>query len=259
MIGPQSQFTIYSKINIFGTMGVLLITIVTALASLSSFLSSTGKMADNRSRGIKSLTKRGRITVGLNVALVVVSIMQYFVNKHESDIKEAENHRSQAVRDSILKHQYDSTLTELKRKFDTTNINTITAFTGTLARYGLRADSANNRIVRIVRDSSKTRVQTLATPILSLCPGMGIVFDKTVYSLGRYAVDRYAISFCSLDASSTNYDIKCYIILGDSTSEELHDGIITTFLIPKNMIPKDNMNTYFFGLSRQSGLSYKTI
>jgi hypothetical protein len=215
--------------------GLALLVLIAILAASSSFVSAAGKVADGRKRGLKTLTKKGRITIVLNIAVIAASGIQYYLNDRENTKKEKENKRNLEIRDSLLKRNYDSSLVEIKKKFDTTNIKTIEM----LVKYGYKADSANNRLVKIVRDSSKTKIMLTERPVFKICG------DNTGITLLKQDNNKFAykISFCSYAASSSMYNLDCRTILvnADSINTE-YKYVGKVDLISKDaVVSKDRM------------------
>ena len=81
--------------------------------------------------------------------------------------KETEANKKQLFRDSILKSNYDSSLYVLKNKFDSSNITTVVTISQTLGKYGYLFDSAQNKLIKLIKGSSKTRVIEKDDPVLS--------------------------------------------------------------------------------------------
>ena len=217
-------------------ISVSIIVIITVLASLSSFISSAGKVADGRRRGIRYITRKGWITIGLNATVVVITVIQFFLNEQ----KDRKNKREQDIKDSISRENYTRDIADIKKRFDTTNINIIEQ----LAKYGFKADSANNRLVRIVRDSSKTKIISGPDPVLIICPDKGIVLEKVTDSILYFNV-----SYCSQDASSSAFNLKNTLFIEDSIGNTIYHK--NQKLLPfDTKLPKDGRYTSSFNVPK---------
>ena len=184
---------------------------IALLVAVSSFLSSVGKLLDRRRKGIKIVTKRGWLIILLNLGIIILSVFQYFFNERDLKRKDAEATKKQTIRDSVLKSNYDSSLYVLKNKFDTSNLKTVTTISQTLGKYGYLFDSAQKRLVKIISDSSKTKIIEQPDPILSICSFQGIKLTKTENGLNYFD-----LLFCSEGAGSTGFNINIAILLSDS-------------------------------------------
>lgn len=184
---------------------------IAILVALSSFISSVGKLLDKRRKGIKIVTKRGWLIISINLGIIILSALQYFFSEKDLKQKDNEATRRQTLRDSVLQSNYDSSLYVLKSKFDTSNINTVSTISQTLGKYGYLFDSAQKRLVSIIKDSSKTRIIVQQDPILSICSFEGIKLTKTESS-----INYFDILFCSEIAGSTGFNINIAIVLSDT-------------------------------------------
>lgn len=197
--------------------GILIIIGIALFVAFSSFVSSTGKLIDKRWKGLKIVTPRGWFIIALNFGVIILSVLQYSFNEKELKQKEIEASNKQTKRDSILKSNYDSSLYVLKSKFDTTNLNTVSIVSQTLGEYGYLLDSTQKRLVKIIKDSSKTKIISAEEPVLSICSFEGI-------KLARIENDAYYFDllFCSNGAASTGYNIKAFIVIADSLNNFLY-------------------------------------
>lgn len=184
---------------------------IALLVALSSFISSVGKLLDRRRKGIKIVTKRGWLIISLNFGIIILSAFQYFFSEKDLKQKDYEATKKQTLRDSVLKSNYDSSLYVLKNKFDTSNINTVSTISQTLGKYGYLFDSAQKRLVKIIRDSSKTKIIVQEDPILSICSFEGIKLTKTENGLNYFD-----LLFCSEGSGCTGFNINIAIVLSDT-------------------------------------------
>ena len=138
-------------------ISIFLIIGIAILASVSSFLVTGGKLIDKSQNGLKKLTTQGwRVVLGLGI--IILSVLQYKQNEINLSNKEIETNKKQDQRDISLKANYDSSLIEMKNKFDTTSTKTLLTVTETLGKYGFLLDSSNQKLIKIIRDSDRKSV-----------------------------------------------------------------------------------------------------
>lgn len=197
-------------------------------------------MFDYRSNGLKLVRPAGWYFILCLLILISLTAIQNWYNQQESDRRDIKAKKEKEVSDSIRKRTYDSSLFEMKKKFDTTQMKTIEL----LVKYGYKVDSSNNRLVKIVKDSSKTRVILPDNPVLNLCDGTGIMLDSLVKDSFYYKVN-----ICSNDASSTNFDVAFRIVLEDFEKNLIYLG--KSPLLRKNtQIPKEKILITGFAISK---------
>lgn len=101
----------------------------------------------------------------------------------------------------------------MKSEFDISNIKTITSISEVLGKYGYKFDSAKSRLVKILRDSAKTKVVLPDNPVL-VCTSFQFYkkFDGKSF---------YKLSLIFGDSGSTGFDIRAEF-LGLDTLSNLH-------------------------------------
>lgn len=221
-------------------MDTFLVTLNSLCTAFAALIPSTGSLINKKGKGIKWVNKRGWVTLGFAIASITLTIYQSFRTQNEAVKKENLSKEDQNRRENFLRKQYDSSLVETKKKFDTTNVNTVLVITETLGKYGFKLDSANNRLVKVVKDSSKTKILENENPVLLLCE-KGISLDKS----DRQEC-RYNISFCSRDAGSTGFKLLIRSAYEDSV-RGLSYGGITSILYNNLQIPKNTQYNSSYG------------
>lgn len=187
-------------------MIAVLTLLIAGLAALVSFIPSIGKPYDNsnRVRGFKRMRPKGWWMAGLTALILLLTYVQYELNEKQQDEKE-----------SKLKQSFDSSLTAISQLSALNNRQTIVAVAKTqsdaLGKYGYKLDSTRNILVKVVRDSSKTKVIVTDDPILTLCNG-----EEITKTSQRNDTSSYQINFCSRMASSAGFKIDTYCVLADS-------------------------------------------
>lgn len=101
----------------------------------------------------------------------------------------------------------------MKGNFDESNNRTTSIISDNLGKYGFRLDSVNNKLKKI-QDSAKTKVYIGEDPVLVLRDDQaskGIAFLSHTDGAYNYSIQAY-----SNDAGSSNYKIRCSIVVLDS-------------------------------------------
>ena len=155
-------------------MNSAIITAIAILANLLAlyitYITATKKLEDNRSSKLNKIKRHGWIFIVYAIFLIIVQAAQAYL----SDKANTEN---QNKRDAILysrlkksadssvlifKEKSDSSVLNFKKSSDSTALNII----GVLAFYKLKYDSAQKKIVTLIKDSSKMMVIQEETPTL---------------------------------------------------------------------------------------------
>jgi len=226
--------------------------IIAFLVAVSSLLSSTSDVIDKTKKGIKSVTKKGWILLVLNLSIIIFSVLQYRQNDIEVKQKENEANYKQIQRDSLLRNQYDSSLYIMKQKYDSSHLNIVRTIANALGMYGFKLDSSNQRLEKLIKDSSKTRIIMPDDPVLIICPDGGIKLVDSKLNSHHYKID-----FCSQTAGSSQFEIKCRVVLSDSMNSYTYAG---SFDMPSDLqIPKDMVNSEFFDIVNNQSYSFLYI
>jgi hypothetical protein len=188
---------------------IIIIVLLSILLLISTFVSTKG-LTDSRYKWLKRIQKRGWNLIIINLLILLLLIGQYFLNDYKSNKKDIKFQKQQELRDEILKRRYDSSLLDIKTRFDTSNIQVITTVSDVLGKYGYRLDSTN-KLLKALKDSSKTRVKMPDDPIL-FCNSIKFHSMDGVTPM-------YEFSVACKDASSTGFDIKFYVIGQDKTNK----------------------------------------
>jgi hypothetical protein len=180
---------------------ILTFSIITGFTQILSSLSDL-KYPDPNKRGIGKITKAGWL---FYVCAVILSVLPGIQKLAQDDVDEGqrkENAIAQDKRDSILRAGYDSSLVEMKRKFDTTT----SIVSETLGKYGFKLDSTNKLLIDIKKDSSRAQ----ESPVFGLMADEGIVIVDSGQSFYKLK-----ITFRSQDAGSAYFSVKSSFVVMD--------------------------------------------
>ncbi len=222
---------------------ILGISIITAIAQL---ISTSYDLKDPLKRGISKITIAGWIFyICTGILMFMPAIQKALQDSIEND-REIERTNAQDIRDKKLRNSYDSSLVEMKNKFDSTTI----IISETLGKYGYKLDSSNMVLVSI-RDSAKTRIITPADPILVLDMSQGqdqgIVFEGKVSD----SIYNFRINILSESAGSAYIDIFYDFVVKDSLIFLYSPRLRNRYLELNSRIAKD------YVISTPMSLSYK--
>lgn len=184
--------------------------------------------------------------------LVVLPVIQQIIQAGKDHQVAVSNDLKAHIHDSTQQVLYDSSLfantLKIKSSFDSGNDKQTAILSKTLGEYNLALDSANNRIVRLVKDSSKTRVVEPENPTLFV--------DKI--SLNKKVDDNFAFSliYYSIDATSVGFNISRSMLLADSNFTNLRYVNTVIDLSSSEQIEKNHGVEKTFGFSTNQKFSY---
>lgn len=234
-------------------LGTIISIFLIILATFSVIISSLGGLRKSGAyQGWKSFTERGKLLIRINIAFALLTIVHLWYSQDQAKRKEVEAEKKETAKEKELKKRYDSSLLVMKLKFDTSSIKTTRVITETLAKYGFSLDSANRKLMKIVRDSSKNRVILPDMPIVNICEN-GI-------KLLNAANDQisFSIEVCSDDAGSTGFELKAHAATLDSTGKFKYIKEFNT--IPHDYkITKAGSSKMFLSIPAQSDYMYMYI
>lgn len=189
----------------------MLITIIILVAGITggfvNYYAAKGDLFNKKGKP----KKNGWIFLACIFAVVLLAVAQKFGQDYLDDKKELANEIISKKHDSNLEHRYDSSLLAntltIKNNFDSGNDKQTLIISKTLGEYHLALDTANNRIVRLVRDSSKTRVIEPENPTLLIDSVR--LFKKV---LNDYI---FHVAYRSRDATSRDFKLQSSLVIGD--------------------------------------------
>jgi hypothetical protein len=199
--------------------GISITIFVISLCGSIALVTSVWKdIVDNRRKWYRCIKIKGWVVIAAALLLTIFPLIQKTLQDNKEEKDSITRKKQEYIRDSTLKAKYDSSLIVsvigIKEKFDTSINHQTLILSKTLGEYGLALDSANGKIVKMVRDSSKTRIVESISPILAINTedGTGGIF------ITQSAPPKYAFGFeiLSFDASSTDFNIESKIVAADS-------------------------------------------
>ncbi len=193
---------------------MLFVILIAGFGLLPAILQSWSIIYDRKTIGRSKITPSGIIIIVSGLTIFVASILQQRSQERKDKEKDEQAKLEQDKRDSILRRNYDSSLLVMKDKFDTSNFKTTAIIAENLGKYGYKFDSTNGSLVKLIKDSSKTKVIVGDDPVLAICD----FSDMKGITVTNYT--KYKISFrtllSSLDAGSSDFEIKYSYVIQDS-------------------------------------------
>ena len=194
-------------------MFTLIILLTALISGAVSLITGTGKLVINHRDGKKTITKRGWVCIVFTMILVALPPVQNWLQERHNKEQEKLQLAEQDKREARLKLSYDSTISVMKDKFDTSNQKSISIISETLGKYGYKLDSANKVLKKTIADSSNKN-KASDDPVLQLA---SVDLVKGIDFTGKDNEGyHYRLSLFSLDAASSNYEVKASFVVQDS-------------------------------------------
>jgi hypothetical protein len=237
-------------------IGLFIILLVNIVACIIIYIPSTGMIIDNESRGLRRIQPRGWMLIACFVITNILSIWQYNYNKRKDfDAALKQNEKDSIA--TLVQEKKDSKKDSIaKIDREESNDRIIRSFTGSLAEYGLKYDSTQRRIEKLVKDSVKRSVTVIEAnnPTFSVvCSDEGITLkgsindtlDFTIKSCYKYFPRDINIDLLIISAVNGQYHkykvIKDYFVRKTSLNEDGNFPGRDIFLANKG-----HANTFYF-------------
>lgn len=229
---------------------ILLISLVSGIAII---IPAMDIIIDKHGTGIRKLRFGGLLLIAAVILLVILPVIQY-KNQQDDELKKSKD----------LKNSYDSSLREIKKKFDTTNLNTVSVIADNLGKYGYKFDSANNRLIKVIRDSSKTKIVIGNDPVVKIYK---LYIEPLSDSSKGFFHIKLSQSIESADAGSCCFDLKLSYV-GETDKNDMVYLTNSTALNQKDKLSKDESKTSYMYIGYELNLKmiyvwvrgkYKTI
>lgn len=195
---------------------MLVIFLFAIVSGIAIIIPAKDIIIDPYGRGRSKFKPGGVLLILAVILLIILPVIQYNIQKKE-----------EIIRNQELKRGYDSSLSEIKKKFDSTSFKTDSLIADNLGKYGYKFDSASNRLEKIVRDSSKTRVIEKDDPVLHLrqIENVKIISITPISDKEQKVI----IHFSSSDAGSSSFDIKLSCVTLDFSDNLSYSGSYRPF------------------------------
>lgn len=233
-------------IEIFGDSLTYLVSISAALTAIIPLMAKPGQIFNRTYKWYKRIRGTGYIIIAISALGIYFNILQNTYNDQKNEEKETK------LKESLNK-SYKSSLDTMRNNFTNSSKEIINVVVSSLGKYGFKADSANRRLVRIVRDSSKTKIVMPTQPVVRLCPDSGISLNKRTKN--EYIFNS---SFCSLDAGSRKFNFSIKSVYQDSLGI-LHYGGNAKIFPQSIILYKDSQFKTTFGYKVSVGQMPKIV
>jgi hypothetical protein len=146
-----------------------------AIAILQAFIviiPLKGKLSDNRRKFPYNFTWKGYFLITSCILTIICTVFVLLMADKDEELSRINLTSQLRVRDSIYQNQIREAATKYEDKLDRSDKNIIEL----LAKYGLRYDSAQKAIAKLVKDSSTKKITIIQenNPTISLCIDKGI-------------------------------------------------------------------------------------
>jgi len=188
---------------------IIILVSLAVLVVISTIISTLGTLINKEEKGIKHFTKLFWWLIFINIIIIALMVLQYVRNETEKTRKEQENNKNQHQRDSINKADNNAY-----------SQKTISAISDGLGKYGFKFDSTNKVLVKIIKDSAKTKVIMPNDPVLE-CSSIEFIKKNGDWS-------EFYLFFTSYDACSTGFKITSTFVISTSDKIYASDDIVDT-------------------------------
>ena len=182
------------------TFIILGVSIASAIAIL---ISAIPIIIVTRENGRKKLSKISWVLFICCLALILLPVVQDRIQQKEL----IEREKSQ-------KQSYDESVSRMADRFAESSNRTVATLSEILGKYGYALDSSNKRLVKLIQDSSKTKVIIPENPVFQVGndgkdKGVSLISHENNFY-------KYKVTFCSFDAASTGFNFVAKVVISDS-------------------------------------------
>jgi len=230
---------------------VIWITALGFITATAGIIAAIPVIRDKDAKGKYKLNIRGWFFIPCSLLLVILPVALYVIQS-KSD-KEERDHRDSELRKDYLavaakqQKSYDSSVKQIRKDFGDSNNRTLIVIGQTLAKYGLKFDTAARSVLP-------------NQPVLQVITGpdgtQGISFLKFEDGLNHYR-----INFVSLDGASCCYDLKMTAAVEDSATTDkmrlIYRSPVRMFLTPTDNMSINASQQWTFTID--DSVSYKRL
>ena len=189
-------------------LSVALLVIISLLVFASGLISSTYDLRDKtKPHFFRSLTSAGIVVIIITLGTIALTVAQFVYSDYKDD-------KDDAKRDSIIRSDYARSVQQmrrdyvlstdsLKKQYDTSTKDIVRA----LAEYGLKYDTAQKRVEKLLKDSARNNIYAGPEPELTMCPTTPLLLD----SASQYY--DITINLCAIKAGSKLQKSMAYMVI----------------------------------------------
>ncbi len=191
------------------------------------------------------ITLYGKLILIVSIVGLLVTLGLYLSSENDDEESKKKLSSQLALRDSLNQLHLDS----VQKK---TYLNTIEL----LAKYGYKADSTTNMLVKIIKDSSRTKIITGPDPIVGI---MGVDDVKGIrIEKKENGMIAFQYHIASADAGSCSFELSASFI-GQLPSDTLKYFRKAEPMNNTSQIPRNKAFTAFFNVSEEFNLTFLFI
>jgi len=228
-------------------MKIVLTIIIAIMQALIVIIPLKGKLSDNRSKFPRNFTKLGYSLIVFCIITIICTILLFTTSEQEQKNTQKLLQTELKNRDSINQNKIDAANEKYIFKLDSSDKNTIKL----LAQYGLKYDSSEKRIEKLVTDSANKHITIINSedPIFNLC-------DVEVVNKNTDSIT-FKLIFCSRDATSYNIDFKLDFFSKIGRGDEYFYIYRNLKILPPNTnINKDKFQSIEMGIKNFNTSAY---
>ncbi|HTQ66772.1 MAG TPA: hypothetical protein VMI12_18395 [Puia sp.] len=189
---------------------------------------------------VPHLSKKEKILFFISLALLgIIPPLQYFIQNLEDQEKELNHIKEEDERANKIKKGFDSSINIITKNYDNGNLRTTSTITDILGKYGYALDATNKRLIKLIKDSSKTKIIETEAPVLMISNLSYLKHENNRY--------HYQYDLVSSDASSSNYELLVSTVLLDSANTLIYGGV-TSNLFQSLSLSKGAHQRFFFNI-----------
>jgi len=234
----------------------LITTFVAFVTAVIAVIAAKEVIWDEQKPGVNKLNGKGYVVIICATFMVFLPLVQYCFQNKEDEKKEAHQTAEEIKRENELRSDYEKSVVQIRKDFGDSNYRTLTVVGQTLAKYGLRLDTTEKRLTRLIHDSANMKTVLPDQPVLELIgPNneLGIQFLKFENGLNHYS-----IIFMSQDGGSCCYDIKISAVIADTATLPnnsfllIYKGPVRMGLTQADQLAKGNAQPWTFSIDNKT-------
>jgi hypothetical protein len=214
-------------------MLLLIISLFALMSGVAASIAAKDVIWDSQKTTRIKLTSHGCVFISCTILLVLLPIIQYWLQTKIDEQKENQRAVQEAKRDDTLRKDYQTSILEMRKEFERGNDTTVTIITQTLGKYGDSLDRANQKLANLTDQ-----------PVLQVGSdgeSQGIDFLKLEDN-----INHYRICFVSSDGASCCYNLKISAVVQNSPTYHLYKGRVPVLLNRGDNLSKGESQRYSF-------------
>jgi hypothetical protein len=258
----------------FATMIIAIIaTLIALVTAIIAVIAAQEVITDPEKLGWNKLNTKGYVVIVCGLLMSALPFSQWSFQNQLDEQKEIDHKKEQDRRDSLQlsrygdsirqirkdyevsvihmsnefsssvdtqRSEYASSVKHIRKDFSDKNNQTLTVIGQTLGSYGLRLDTTEKRLRKMIQDSANIKTVLPNAPVLAV-----IKMEDNIPALTFLKVENnenhYRIKFVSQDGASCCYDLKMSAVIVDSGDITGPYQMAYKGLVPMYLTADDNI------------------